>query len=148
MTTLGDITVPKYYIAGLGYSPSSGPAVGGGSGYGFKYGPEIYSSTFFGSDVKSLLPAFKFSSRKSRKFSSKKSKKSKKWITKTGKLGGKGFLHKKSRTQHKIINKCVDEYGRKSCMGSLLVLNRNRKISKKYSKKINKLVSYLKNKKK
>lgn len=42
----------KYYEPGLGYSTSSGPPVGG---YG-PANPRIYSSTFFGSDVKDLLP--------------------------------------------------------------------------------------------
>lgn len=49
-----NLNVPKTYVPGLGYSPASGPAVGGG--FGVDYSPEIYSSTFFGSDVKGLFP--------------------------------------------------------------------------------------------
>lgn len=55
---LGLITTPKYYVAGLGYSPSSAGPVGGAPTYGFQSSPSVYSSTFFGSDVKGLLPQF------------------------------------------------------------------------------------------
>ena len=47
------IIVPKYYNPGLGYSPASGPPVGG---LGVGANPRVYSSTFFGDDVKALLP--------------------------------------------------------------------------------------------
>jgi len=54
MTTLyPGMIVPKYYIPGLGYSPSSGPPIGG---YGVGANPRQYSSTFYGSDVKQLYP--------------------------------------------------------------------------------------------
>lgn len=43
----------KYYMPGLGYSNASGPPTGG---FGVNANPYIYSSTFFGSDIKGLLP--------------------------------------------------------------------------------------------
>jgi hypothetical protein len=51
----GPVLTSKYYVPGLGYSSASGPAVGGG--LGMPASPLIYSSTFFGSDVKGLLPS-------------------------------------------------------------------------------------------
>lgn len=66
----------------------------------------------------------------------KKKTKSYDWIKKEGKLGGKGYLKKSDRTRHAILNKCVKEYGYRSCLGSLMVLNRNTKIKKYHGKKI------------
>lgn len=72
----GGIVVPKYYKAGLGYSPASGPQVGG---LGVGANPREYSSTFFGSDVKNLLPpTLAFGSKKSKRRSRKSVKKPKK----------------------------------------------------------------------
>ncbi len=47
------ISTSKYYIPGYGYSNNSGPPSGGLS---VNASPLHYSSTFYGSDVKSLLP--------------------------------------------------------------------------------------------
>ena len=77
---------------------------------------------------------------------SKMSKRSKQWITRPGKLGGPGFLTKPLEEQHALIDKCKDEYGYRSCLGSIQVLNRNRAIAKKHSAKINELANYLKSK--
>lgn len=67
MTTLSSgLKVPLNYKPGLGYSPASGPPMGG---QWMQASPEIYSSTFFGSNVKGLFP---------RRFSKKKTKKTKK----------------------------------------------------------------------
>ena len=56
------MVVPKLYIRGLGYSASSGPQVGG---FGTLSSPREYSSTFYGSNVKQLLPyTYEFSKRK------------------------------------------------------------------------------------
>jgi hypothetical protein len=78
MTTLLDgLVVPKYYTEGYGYSHASGPPVGG-------FGPEnpyIYSSTFYGSDVKGLFPAnnsYYGHKKKLRRRKVKKNKRSKK----------------------------------------------------------------------
>ncbi len=71
------------------------------------------------------------------------------WIKRSGKLGGKGFLSKSSIKQHKILDKCVKEYGYKSCLSSrrghpvdpdcILVLMKSRKIKNKYGIKLNEL---------
>jgi len=45
-------------------------------------------------------------------------------ITRPGKLGGKGFLSKPRDTQKKILRKCVDHYGYRSCLGSVMILER------------------------
>ena len=66
-----------------------------------------------------------------------------KWITRPGKLGGKGFLKKPSDTQHKLLDRCVKKYGYLSCLRSVMVLNRNRKVKQKHGSKINKLKSWL-----
>jgi len=51
--TFNDGVATLYYIPGLGFSPASGGPVGG---LGVPATPLKYSSTFFGSDVKGLLP--------------------------------------------------------------------------------------------
>jgi hypothetical protein len=77
MTTLPDgLIVPKIYRPGLGYSASSGPQVGG---LNVGANPREYSSTFFGSDIKSLLPmTYQFSKKAKRarraRYGSKKTK--------------------------------------------------------------------------
>jgi hypothetical protein len=77
---------------------------------------------------------------------SRKSPSSRKWITRKGKLGGKGFLSKSSSEQHKLLTKCVKKYGYRSCLGSVMVLSRNRDIQAVHGAKINKLKKWLKEK--
>lgn len=52
----------------------------------------------------------------------------KKWIgkaiTRPGKLGGAGFLSKSKAAQEKILRGCVAEYGYRSCLGSVMILER------------------------
>ncbi len=67
------LNLPITFRSGLGYSPASGPQVGG-IGLGINGDPSIYSSTFFGSDVKGLFPN-RFSSKRRRTI--KKNKRSK-----------------------------------------------------------------------
>jgi hypothetical protein len=81
---------------------------------------------------------------RSAKFS--RSKGYNKWITRPGKLGGRGFLSKSSTEQHRLLDKCVKEYGYKSCLGSVLVLNRSQSIRRSYGTKIDKLKNYLQTK--
>jgi hypothetical protein len=71
MTTLyPGMTVPKIYTKGLGYSPASGPQVGG---LDISANPYVYSSTFFGSDVKGLLPPIvNFSKKRTKKRTKKR----------------------------------------------------------------------------
>lgn len=87
MTTLpSGIVVPQYFTEGLGYSPASGPAVGGGGPV--SYSPAIFSSTFFGSDIR-LFPryGFSFSNKKLRlKLKRKKNRKSPKKSNKKKKI--------------------------------------------------------------
>lgn len=88
------LVLPFQYRTGLGYSPASGPQVGG-AGLGVMGDPSIYSSTFFGSDVKGLFPDPK------QNFNAKKSafgKKRRKSATKRRKTGRKtGRKSKKSK---------------------------------------------------
>ncbi len=65
------------------------------------------------------------------------------WIKRKGKMGGKGFLTSFSKTkQHKVIDKCVKKHGYKSCLGSILVLSKNKKVNKKYGSVIKDLKNY------
>lgn len=70
----------------------------------------------------------------------------KKWITREGKLGGAGYMSKPAATRHALLNRCVREYGYRSCLGSLMVLNRSKAEHTKYGKIINADKNYLKNK--
>jgi hypothetical protein len=99
-----------------------------------------------GTKVKSALVTTKGSGKSRGRKTGGKYKEEKKWITKIGKLGGSGFLTKTSTEQHKLLNNCVKKYGYRSCLGSLMVLNKNKIIKEKHGKKINSLVKYLKNK--
>lgn len=78
--------------------------------------------------------------------SKRRRSKSSKWITRPGKLGGPGFLSKPSSEQHRLLNKCVKEYGYRSCLGSIMVLQRSRAINSAYGSKLNSLKNYLKKK--
>jgi hypothetical protein len=68
------------------------------------------------------------------------------WITRSGKLGGKGFLSKSSTVQHKLLDSCVKKYGYKSCLGSIMVLMKSRNIDINYGAKLTSLKNYLKRK--
>lgn len=68
------------------------------------------------------------------------------WITREGKLGGPGYTKKPAKTRHGILNNCVEEYGYRSCLGSLEVLLRNSEISNKVRKVINDDVKWLEEK--
>jgi hypothetical protein len=69
-----------------------------------------------------------------------------KWIQRKGKLGGPGYTKRSSRDRHAILNKCVKEYGYRSCLGSLQVLLRNSEISAKVRKTIESDIAWLKKK--
>ena len=58
-----------------------------------------------------------------------KTKKHKPWITRKGKLGGPGFLSKPIVEQHRLLHNCVQKYGYRSCLGSVMVLERNTHVS-------------------
>ncbi len=47
------------------------------------------------------------------------------WIEREGKLGGPGYITRPKSQRHKILDQCVDEYGYRSCLGSILVLMKN-----------------------
>ena|SRR3990167_5366912 len=74
-----------------------------------------------------------------------KRKSRKPWITRKGKLGGSGFLSKSFESQKRILRNCVKQYGYRSCLGSIMVLNRNMKIKELYGRKIDRLKEYLMN---
>jgi len=65
------------------------------------------------------------------------------WIQREGKLGGAGYLQRSAAERHKLLDKCVKEYGYKSCLGSVLVLNRNAAVREKYGAKITADKNYL-----
>jgi hypothetical protein len=71
-------------------------------------------------------------------------RKSSQWIIRPGKLGGPGFLSKSSSEQHRLLDKCVREYGYRSCLGSIMVLQRSRAINSAHGAKLNSLKNYLK----
>ena len=52
-TNISGYSVPLNFTPGYGYGPGSGPPVGG---RGVGASPKLYSSTFYGSNVKSLFP--------------------------------------------------------------------------------------------
>jgi hypothetical protein len=65
------------------------------------------------------------------------------WITRPGKLGGRGFLEKPVATQHKLLSKCVKEYGYRSCLGSIIVLTRNRRVDELHGPQLDSLKNWL-----
>lgn len=69
-----------------------------------------------------------------------------KWVQRKGKLGGPGYTKKTDRQRHAILNKCVKEYGYRSCLGSLQVLLRNSEISPKVRKTLKGDIAWLKDK--
>jgi hypothetical protein len=73
-------------------------------------------------------------------------RKSKQWIIREGKLGGPGYLSKSQAQRRKILDKCVKQYGYRSCLGSVMVLNRNRTIAARHGAKIDADKEYLKKK--
>lgn len=46
------------------------------------------------------------------------------WITRQGKLGGPGYLHRSPAERHHLLARCVAKYGYRSCLGSVAVLER------------------------
>lgn len=58
----------------------------------------------------------------------------KSWITREGKLGGPGFTQKPTQERRKILKRCVDEYGYRSCLGSVQVLLRSSELKDKTKK--------------
>lgn len=64
-------------------------------------------------------------------------------ITRPGKLGGKGFLSKPRDTQKKILRKCVDHYGYRSCLGSVMILERIPATQSKYGRTLATLRRFL-----
>ncbi len=72
---------------------------------------------------------------------------SKQWmgsaITRKGKLGGKGFLSRPVAEQHRILAGCVNEYGYRSCLGSVMVLERIPRTQAKYGRNLRNLRVWL-----
>lgn len=65
------------------------------------------------------------------------------WIQREGKLGGPGYTSKSAKERHKILDKCVKQYGYRSCLGSIMVLLRDSEISSKVRKKLDSDKKYL-----
>lgn len=63
-------------------------------------------------------------------------KKGEAWIEREGKLGGPGYLTKSEAARRKILDECVSRWGYRSCLGSIMALERNRKIAKKYKRQL------------
>lgn len=68
------------------------------------------------------------------------------WITRKGKLGGPGFLSKTRGSRERLLDSCVKSYGYRSCLGSVNVLSRNRKVKAKYGAEIREMMNYLEDK--
>jgi hypothetical protein len=66
------------------------------------------------------------------------------WITRKGKLGGPGFLTKSRSEQKALLDACVAEYGYRSCLGSITVLERSTAIRAKHGKTLAALRGWLK----
>lgn len=65
------------------------------------------------------------------------------WIKHEGKLGGAGFLDKSERTQKRLLRNAVNEYGYRSTLGSIMVLERNRTIKQRHGKELERLREWL-----
>jgi hypothetical protein len=92
MTNIVDgFITSKHFVPGFGYSPSSGQNIGAA----VQANPSIYSSTFFGTDLKSLFPSGKFSFSKKKKKIIKGSKRSKRSKRSKGSKGSKGSKRSK-----------------------------------------------------
>lgn len=70
------------------------------------------------------------------------------WIKRKGKLGGPGYLSKPSSQRHYLLDKCVRGHGHgyRSCLGSIMVLERSSVLKQRYGKKLASDRKYLKNK--
>lgn len=66
------------------------------------------------------------------------------WITHEGKLGGAGYLIKPASVRHQILDKCVQGYGYRSCLGSIMVLERSSSLQQRYGAKLASDRNYLK----
>lgn len=64
-------------------------------------------------------------------------------ITRPGKLGGAGFLSKPVKTQKGILDRCERQYGYRSCLGSVMVLQRIPHTQAKWGKRLAQLKGYL-----
>ena len=65
------------------------------------------------------------------------------WITQSGKLGGPGYLSKSTAERHRLLDRCVREYGYRSCLGSVIVLMRSRAIMDRHATKLNSDKDYM-----
>lgn len=70
-------------------------------------------------------------------------RKSQDWIKRPGKLGGRGFLSKSRVEQEGLLDKCVHRYGYRSCLGSVMVLERNNAIRREYKDVLESLREHL-----
>lgn len=70
------------------------------------------------------------------------------WIRpeRAGKLGGEGYLKKTAAERQRLLDRCVREWGYRSCLGSVMVLERSRVIKAKYGAKLRKDREYLRRK--
>ena len=65
------------------------------------------------------------------------------WITRKGKLGGKGFLSKPKKEQKRLLRKSVDKYGYRSTLGSIMALERSDVLRQRYGGKLESLRGWL-----
>lgn len=68
------------------------------------------------------------------------------WVRpeRAGKLGGPGYLSKSDAQRHQHLDNCIRQWGYRSCLGSIMVLERSRAIKDKYGAKLLKDREYLK----
>lgn len=65
-------------------------------------------------------------------------------IKRPGKLGGKGFLTKPLATQKNILDRCERQYGYRSCLGSIMFLQRVPDTKARFGRRLGQLQGYLK----
>lgn len=65
------------------------------------------------------------------------------WIQRKGKLGGAGFLSKAPPMQKVLLDQCVRKYGYRSCLGSIMVLQRSELLEARYGRKLAELKQYI-----
>lgn len=65
------------------------------------------------------------------------------WITDEGNLGGPGYMSKTATERHAILDRCVDEHGYRSCLGSIQVLMRNRALYARHKRVLDSDNKYL-----
>jgi len=68
------------------------------------------------------------------------------WIQREGKLGGPGYTRRSRSKRHALLDRCVGEYGYRSCQGSLQIILRNADVKADTRKVVEEDLAWLKDK--